>query len=62
MKINSIKPDVVIRYQKKNNFISSNNKKVDELNELLNDYKFKISRINYIISRNPALNAIRFIC
>ena len=60
--INSIKSDVVSRYQKKNNIVSINNKKLNELNELLNDYKCKISRINYIIFRNPTLYAIRFIC
>ena len=61
--INSIKPNVVTRYQKKNNIVSDNNKKLEQLNELLNDYKCKISRINYIIFRNPALYyAIRFIC
>ena len=60
--IKSIKPDVVTRYQKKNNIISTSNKKLNDLNELLNDYKCKISRINYIIFRNPALYAIRFIC
>lgn len=60
--INSIPPYVVTRYQKKNNIISYNNKKLIELNELVNDYKYKISRINYIIFRNPTLYAIRFMC
>lgn len=59
--IKSIKPDVVTRYQKKNNIISTSNKKLNELNELLNDYKCKISRINYIIFRSPSLYAIKFI-
>lgn len=61
--IKSIKHNVVVtRYQKKNNIVSTSNKKLNELNELLNDYKCKISRINYIIFRSPALYAIKFIC
>ena len=60
--INSINPNVITRFQKKNNIDSDNNRKLNQLNELLVDYKCKISRINYIIFINPALYAIRFIC
>ena len=60
--ISFINLDVVNPCQKKNNFIITNNNKLNQLNELLNDYKFKISRINYIIFRNPSLYAIKFLC
>ena len=59
--IKSIKHNVITKFQEKNNIDSDNNRKLNQLNELLVDYKCKISRINYIIIRNPALYSIKYI-
>tara|TARA_B110000027_G_C15998055_1_gene246202 strand:+ start:297 stop:698 length:402 start_codon:yes stop_codon:yes gene_type:complete len=59
--INNVKPNTVTRLQKKNNIVSGNNKKLKELDDLLKEYKSKISRINYIIFRNPTLYSIKYI-
>ena len=59
--INNVKPTRITRFQKKNNIDSDNDRKLNQLNELLVDYKCKISRINYIIFRNPALYSSKYI-